>query len=171
MPVPTPETRTPVPAAQDDLSSAARTSADPDPVDLDSAPDPFEGFVRIPGFLQRWEIPQVVKADAEFRIEEAGTMMDDTPLFVVHRRDPQPAGAVDVGVPVAVTFESGQTLGARMLPIGGGDPLMTVLVLGDNPDDASALARVREHLARSGHKASGAAGGPAAMVTSPKGAP
>jgi hypothetical protein len=170
MPVPTPETRTPAPAAHEDLLSAARTSGDPDPVDLDPAPDPFEGFVRIPGFLQRWEIPQVVKADAEFRIEEAGTMMDGTPLFVAHRRDPQPVGAVDVGVPVAVTFESGQTLGARMLPIGGGDPLMAVLVLGDNPDDASALSRVREHLARSGHKAVPARG-PAAPVASPKGAP
>lgn len=171
MPVPPPDVRTPVPAAHDDDASAERAPADPALGDLDNAADPFEEFVRIPGFLQRWEIPHVVKADAEFQIEEAGTMMDGTPLFVVHRRDPQPARAVDVGVPVAVTFASGQTLGARMLPIGGGDPLMAVLVLGDNPDDASALARVREHLARSGHRAGGAATQPAATVSPPKGAP
>jgi hypothetical protein len=162
---------TPFPATHNDHSSVAGPPAAPDRSDLDNAPDPFEGFVRLPGFLQRWELPQVVKADAEFRIEEAGTMMDGTSLFVVHRRDPQPARAMDVGVAVAVTVESGHTLGARMLPIGGGDPFMAVLVLGDNPDDATALARVRDHLARSGHKAGGPGGGRAETVSSSKGAP
>jgi len=169
MRVPTPDVPTPALAAHDDGASAADGSTDPAPVDLDNA-DPFEEFVRIPGFLQRWEIPQVVQADAEFRIEEAGAMVDGTPLFVIHRRDPQPPRAADVGVPVAVTFEGGQTLGARMLPIGGGDSLMAILVLGDNPDDASALAQVREHLARAGHKASGPTSAPTATVPSPKGA-
>ena len=171
MQVPTPDVPTPALTEHDDGASAVDGPADPAPVDLDNAPDLLAEFVHIPGFLQRWEIPQVVQADAEFRIEEAGTMMDGTPLFAVHRREPQPVSAMDVGVPVVVTFESGQTLGARMLPIGDGDPLMAVLVLGDNPDDASALARVREHLARSGHTVGGAANGPAAPVASPKGAP
>ncbi len=169
MRVRTPDVPTPALAAHDDGASAADGLADPAPVDLDNA-DPLEEFVRIPGFLQRWEIPQVVQADAEFRIEEAGAMADGTPLFVVHRRDPQPR-AVNVGIPVAVMFESGQTLGARMLPIGGGDSLMAVLVLGDNPDDASALTQVREHLARAGHKAGGPTSAPIATVPSPKGAP
>ncbi len=170
MQVPSPDVPTPALAAHDDGASAVDGSADPAPVDLDNAPGLLEEFVRIPGFLQRWEIPHVVQADAEFRIEEAGTMMDGTPLFVVHRREPQPVSAMDVGVPVVVTFESGQTLGARMLPTGDGDPLMAVLVLGDNPDDASALARVREHLARSGHKAGGPTSAHTATVLSPEGA-
>ena len=127
--------------------------ADPGPIELDISPDPLEDFVLLPGLLRRWEIPQVVKPDSEFRIEEAGELADKTPLFAVYRRDPSPTPDAELGVPVVLSFENGRlTVRARLLPIAG-EPLMAVVVLGDNPEDGSALAQVRDHLARSAHGA------------------
>lgn len=49
-----------------------------------------ETFVRLPGLLRRWEIERVLEAGADFRIEDAGTSTDGTPLFAVYRRRPAP---------------------------------------------------------------------------------
>jgi len=133
--------------------------ADPGPIELDTSPDPLEGFVLLPGLLRRWEIPQVVKPDSEFRIEEAGEMADRTPLFAVYRRDRSERSDTEFDVPVALSFEHEPlTVRGRLLPITG-EPLMAVVVLGDNPDDRTALARVRDHLARTAHGAQKRASG------------
>jgi hypothetical protein len=140
-------------------ASVVTMPADPAPLDLDTAPDPLEGFVLLPGLLRPWEISQVVKPDSEFRIEEAGTLADQTPVFAVYRRDPTPAADAELSVPVALSFENGRTtVPARFLPISG-EPLMAVVVLGDSPEDTSALARVRDHLVRAAHRAGEKASG------------
>jgi hypothetical protein len=134
--------------------------ADPGPIELDTSPDPLEDFVLLPGLLRRWEIPQVVKADSEFRIEEAGVMADQTPLFAVYRRERPEPSDTEFDVPVVLSFEHGRlTVRARLLPIAG-EPLMAVVVLGDSPEDSSALVRVRDHFAQSAHRARERAGGP-----------
>jgi hypothetical protein len=73
-------------------------------------------------------------------------------VFAVYRREHtrERADSHD-GVPVGLTFDNQHvTVRARLLPINGGEPLMAILVLGDQPEDAATLARVREHLTRSG---------------------
>jgi len=121
-------------------------------MDLELALDPLDDFVRVPGLLRRWEIEQVVTSGAEYHIEEAGELSDKTQVFAVYRRENVRArNDSHDGVPVGLTFDNQQvTVRARLLPINGGEPLMAILVLGDNPEDAATLARVREHLARSG---------------------
>jgi hypothetical protein len=130
-------------------------------MDLEIELDPLDDFVRVPGLLRRWEIEQVVTSGAEYRIEEAGEMSDRTQVFAVYRRGHTRSGADSQdGVPVGLTFDNQQvTVRARLLPINGGEPLMAILVLGDNPEDGATLARVREHLARSGPPIAGASGG------------
>jgi hypothetical protein len=128
-------------------------------MDLEIELDPLDDFVRVPGLLRRWEIEQVVTSGAEYRIEEAGELADRTQVFAVYRREhTRVRGDSQDGVPVGLTFDNQQvTVRARLLPINGGEPLMAILVLGDSPEDAATLARVREHLARSGAAAPGAA--------------
>lgn len=112
--------------------------------------DPLDDFVRVPGLLRRWELEQVVTGGAEYRIEEAGELSDKTEVFAVYRREHTRAPTdADVGVPVSLTFDAEQmTVPARLLPISDGKPVMAVLVLGDQSEDAAALALVREHLAK-----------------------
>ena len=127
-------------------------------MDLEIELDPLDDFVRVPGLLRRWELEQVVTSDAEYRIEAAGELSDRTQVFAVYRREHtrERADSHD-GVPVGLTFDNQQvTVRARLLPINGGEPLMAILVLGDNPEDAATLARVRQHLARSGAPTAGA---------------
>jgi hypothetical protein len=117
-------------------------------LDLTMELDPLEEFVRIPGLLRRWEIEQVVTNSADYRIEPAGELADKTQVFAVYRRERVPAEG-EVGLPVTLMLEDERTtVRARLLPIHEGDPLMAVLVVGDSLEEAAALARVREHLAR-----------------------
>ena len=46
------------------------------------------GFIRTPGLYRRWELPQVLEAGTDFRLEEMSTSPDATPLFAVYRREP-----------------------------------------------------------------------------------
>ncbi|HET6377637.1 MAG TPA: hypothetical protein VFG05_04940 [Methylocella sp.] len=45
-------------------------------------------FRRMPGLFRRWELPQVVEAGEDYRIEDAGETGDGEVLFAVWRRDP-----------------------------------------------------------------------------------
>jgi hypothetical protein len=119
-------------------------------MDLELLLEPPEEFIRVPGLLRRWEIEQVVTSGAEYRIEEAGELSDKTQVFAVYRREHARAPADrDVGVPVGLTFDDERlSVRARVLPISGDEPLIAVLVLGDGPEDAATIARVRDHLAR-----------------------
>jgi hypothetical protein len=141
-------------------------------MDLELALDPLDDFVRVPGLLRRWELEQVVTSGAEYRIEEAGELSDKTQVFAVYRREHARARSdAHDGVPVGLTFDNQQvTVRARLLPINGGEPLMAILVLGDNPEDAATLARVRDHLARSGAAAALTRDGRDATTVAPEGA-
>lgn len=59
----------------------------------DRAPAPSgEEYLRLPGLFRRWELEQVLEADTDFRLEEAGTASDGTPLLAVYQRlQPQTA--------------------------------------------------------------------------------
>ena len=46
-----------------------------------------DAFLRLPGLFRRWEVEQVLDADHDFHIEEAGTASDGTQLFAVYRRE------------------------------------------------------------------------------------
>jgi len=121
-------------------------------MNLELALDSLDDFTRVPGLFRRWEIEQVVTSGAEYRIEEAGELSDKTQVFAVYRREHgrAPAGR-DVGVPVGLTFEDERlSVRARLLPIGGDEPLIAVLVLGDRLEDATTVAQVRDRLARAG---------------------
>ena len=45
-------------------------------------------FIRVPGLFRRWELPHVLEAGADFRLEETSAASDGTPLFAVYRREP-----------------------------------------------------------------------------------
>jgi hypothetical protein len=141
-------------------------------MNLELALDPLDDFVRVPGLLRRWEIEQVVTSGAEYRIEEAGELADKTQVFAVYRREHARGRAeAEVGVPVGLTLDNDRlTVRARLLPISGDEPVMAILVLGDNPEDAATLARVREHLARSSASTAGAAGRHTATTAAQEGA-
>jgi hypothetical protein len=138
---------------------------------LDIMLDPLDDFVRVPGLLRRWELEQVVTAGAEFRIEEAGELSDKTEVFAVYRREHARASTdTDVGVPVSLTFDAEQvTVRARLLPISDGKPTMAVLVLGDQPEDAAALARVRDYLANARVRPAVASSGAEVAAQTPEG--
>ena len=53
----------------------------------ESNPDEDQRFIRVPGLLRRWEIPQVVEPGDVLHIEQAGEDADGTPLYAVYRRD------------------------------------------------------------------------------------
>lgn len=55
-------------------------------------PIPATEMVRIPGLYRRWELPEVLKYQHAFRIEDAGVHQDGTPLLAIYAasdRDPQ----------------------------------------------------------------------------------
>ncbi len=52
--------------------------------------DQPEEFLRLPGLFRRWEIEQVLDANHDFFIEEAGTASDGTQLFAVYGREHTP---------------------------------------------------------------------------------
>ena len=47
-----------------------------------------ERFVRLPGLLRRWEIPEVLQTGCVLHVEEAGEADDGTPLYAVYRAQP-----------------------------------------------------------------------------------
>ena len=53
-----------------------------------AAPPDAEEFVRLPGLFRRWELEQVLETGVAYRLEEAGTAADGTPLLAVYRREP-----------------------------------------------------------------------------------
>ena len=58
------------------------------PADTAPFPGPDSAdFLRVPGLFRRWEIEQVIEADAAFYIEGAGSASDGTTLFAVYRRE------------------------------------------------------------------------------------
>lgn len=61
----------------------------------DDGPVPQE-FRRLPGLFRRWELPQVVEAGEDYRIEDAGETRDGVTLFAVWRRDPSVAETGEV---------------------------------------------------------------------------
>ena len=48
-------------------------------------PSPTADLFRLPGLFRRWELPQVLEAGTDYRIEDAGTAGDGTPLLSVYR--------------------------------------------------------------------------------------
>ena len=135
-------------------------------------PDPRYEFVRVPGLLRCWEISQVVSTGAEFLIEDAGQLTDHTRLYAVYERE-SPLPDVSHGVPVGLSFDEGPTVvKARMLPIDAGEPLMAILVFGDDPDEAT---RVHDYLQQAKRRASASASASAAggdtKTPQPEGAP
>lgn len=41
-------------------------------------------LVRIPGFYRRWELPEILKSQRAYRIENAGSHQDGTPLVAIY---------------------------------------------------------------------------------------
>jgi len=158
------------PTAQDETPAGG--AAAPGLASRYTEPDPRHEFVRIPGLLRRWEIAQVVSTGAEFLIEDAGQLTDHTRLYAVYEREP-PLPDVSHGVPVSLSFDEGlPVVKARLLPIDAGEPLMAILVFGDDPDEAT---RVHDYLQQAKRRASAAATAPAAggdaKTLQPEGAP
>lgn len=57
-------------------------------------PVPATDMVRIPGLYRRWELPEILKNHHAFRIEDAGSHQDGTPLVAIYAAndsDPQVA--------------------------------------------------------------------------------
>jgi hypothetical protein len=145
------------PGAQDETPASG--ASEPGLASRYTEPDPREEFVRIPGLLRRWEISQVVSTDSEFLIEDAGQLTDHTPLYAVYEREP-PLPDASHGVPVSLSFDEGlPVVKARLLPIDAGEPLMAILVFGDDPDEAT---RVHDYLQQARRRASAAANASAA---------
>jgi hypothetical protein len=154
------------PTAQDETPASG--AAAPGLASRYTEPDPRHEFVRVPGLLRRWEIAQVVSTGAEFLIEDAGKLMDHTPLFAVYEREP-PLADVSHGVPVSLSFDEGlPVVTARLLPIDAGEPLMAILVFGDDPDEAM---RVHDYLQQAKRRASAPAAGGDTKTPQPEGAP
>lgn len=140
-------------------------------LDLQLELDPLDDFVRVPGLLRRWEIEQVVTSGAEYHIEEAGELSDRTQVFAVYRREHTRTRSDSHDVPVSLMFDNQQVaVRARLLPIHGGEPPMAMLVIGEHPEDAATLARVRAHLAKTGAAASATDGRSDAVMPSQEGA-
>lgn len=49
--------------------------------------DQDSDMVRIPGLYRHWELPQILRMHAAFRIEAAGSHEDGTPLLAVFSSD------------------------------------------------------------------------------------
>lgn len=51
---------------------------------------------RLPGLFRRWELAQVIAAGEDYRVEDAGTASDGTPLYAIYTSMPD-ARAADGG--------------------------------------------------------------------------
>lgn len=50
-----------------------------------SRPDhPTDQLTRVPGLYRRWELPEVLKNQRAYRIENAGCHQDGTPLVAIY---------------------------------------------------------------------------------------
>ena len=50
-----------------------------------TAADPSsEGLKRIPGLFRRWELPEILKNQGAYSIENAGSHQDGTPLVAIY---------------------------------------------------------------------------------------
>ncbi len=47
---------------------------------------------RLPGLFRRWELSQVIETGADYRIEDAGSAGDGTPLYSIYAAAPKAAG-------------------------------------------------------------------------------
>ncbi len=45
---------------------------------------PSEDLKRIPGLFRRWELPEILKNQGAYRIENAGSHQDGTPLVAIY---------------------------------------------------------------------------------------
>lgn len=43
---------------------------------------------RLPGLFRRWELGQVIETGADYRIEDAGSAGDGTPLYSIYAANP-----------------------------------------------------------------------------------
>jgi hypothetical protein len=44
-------------------------------------------FLRLPGLFRRWELSQIIEPGEDFRIEDAGSAADGTPLYSIYATD------------------------------------------------------------------------------------
>ncbi len=47
-------------------------------------PVPIEEMVRIPGLYRRWELAELLKNHRAYRVEDAGSHSDGTPLLAIY---------------------------------------------------------------------------------------
>lgn len=45
---------------------------------------PTDNLARVPGLYRRWELPEILKSQRAYRIENAGQHQDGTPLVAVY---------------------------------------------------------------------------------------
>ena len=50
----------------------------------------IEDFRRLPGLYRRWELAEICEANRNYRVEDAGTDADGTPLLAIYVCDPVP---------------------------------------------------------------------------------
>jgi hypothetical protein len=51
---------------------------------------PLDDFRRLPGLYRRWELTEVCEPNRNYRIEDAGTHSEGTPLLAIYVSDPVP---------------------------------------------------------------------------------
>jgi hypothetical protein len=66
---------------------------------------------RIPGLYRRWELPEILKNQRAYRIENAGAQQDGTPLVAVY-------ADADTGQPDDQHHASNQDTEAALVPSG-----------------------------------------------------
>ncbi|MEG9883507.1 MAG: hypothetical protein V6Z86_02615 [Hyphomicrobiales bacterium] len=66
---------------------------------------------RIPGLYRRWELPEILKSQRAYRIENAGSHQDGTPLVAVY-------ADADTGQPDDLDNASNETAEAASVPPG-----------------------------------------------------
>jgi hypothetical protein len=71
--------RLPIPAGFYRAGQPAETNIMSD--DTDCLP---EDLKRVPGLFRRWELPELLKPDRRYHLEDAGTHTDGTPLLAVY---------------------------------------------------------------------------------------
>jgi hypothetical protein len=50
----------------------------------ETQPVPIEEMVRIPGLYRRWELSELLKHHRAYRVEDAGSHADGTPLLAIY---------------------------------------------------------------------------------------
>mgnify|MGYP001766252383 CR=1 FL=1 len=50
----------------------------------ETQPIPIEEMVRIPGLYRRWELAELLKNHRAYRVEDAGSHADGTPLLAIY---------------------------------------------------------------------------------------